>query len=692
MTNETIDQVATRINFQKAGKEYKGLCKSHPDTNPSAYLVTSKKGNVYANCHVCNDAEAVSKALGIWFDPALNGNGHKASNKAACIPANIADRYEYRDAQGNVAYESVRYEEPGKEKTFKQRVPDGNGNYQWSTKGTTKYPFRLPELLAASLDEWVFIPEGEKDVNNLVKEGFVATCNVGGAAKGNWLTEYNPHFAGRKVAILPDNDVPGAKHGEEVAQNLSGIAAQVRIVALPNLPAKGDVSDWFAAGGTPDELVQLVEQTADYLAPATPPAAQQSNDLLVSEQIEAFAGALGMAFSLNEIDDRIYINGKPATDTSMAPLEVEIYNFNGLQAKGEKIPIGAVQPVVLGMSARQTFHPIRDWLNVLQWDKGRHIQNLAKYFIDSHAPITASNGNQSSVFEVMLARWLVGAVRKVYERAQNPMLVLAGPQGIGKSYLASWLAAPLGLFHGFTTAEGNSYFIEGPISPESIDHQRRLTNRFIWEVGEIGGTMGKAEINALKVFLTQGEATFRIPYAKHDITKPSICSWIGTINPTTGFLMDETGNRRFRTVELVSIDKAYSQTIDASQVWAQAVDWYRNGGTPDLSAAELKAIEEVNEQHQATTNEEEGILRYFHVSKTESGDDWAMLTSEIADFLETFVPSCKKSNGVTATGRALAKLTGRPSKRETIGGIRGTYARGVKPKDEYYYKKGMPVP
>ena len=107
-------------------------------------------------------------------------------------------------------------------------------------------PYRLPEMKRAVHDT-VFIVEGEKDADNLAKHGFVATTNIGGA--GNWKPALNQHFAGKTVYILPDNDEPGAKHAVDVAQHLTGIAASVRIVNLPGLPEKGDVSDWIEAGG-----------------------------------------------------------------------------------------------------------------------------------------------------------------------------------------------------------------------------------------------------------------------------------------------------------------------------------------------------------------------------------------------------------------------------------------------------------
>jgi hypothetical protein len=177
----------------------------------------------------------------------------------------ILARYSYCDEVGNLLFEVVRLYP----KDFRQRRPNGNADWIWSTKDTRKVPYRLPELLAAPNDQWVFIVEGEKDADNLIKRGLIATTNPGGAAKvipgrtvkSKWRPEYNKFFNGRRVCILPDNDECGRAHAQDVARNLSPLAADLRIVNLTGLLEKGDVSDWLAAGGTREALLRIVENT-----------------------------------------------------------------------------------------------------------------------------------------------------------------------------------------------------------------------------------------------------------------------------------------------------------------------------------------------------------------------------------------------------------------------------------------------
>src|SRR5262249_10330511 len=140
-------------------------------------------------------------------------------------------------------------------KRFKQRRPDGRGGWLWKLNGVRRVLYRLPELLSGDESEMVWVAEGEKDVDRLVSLGLVATTNPSGA--GKWRDEYSQLLCGRDVVIPEDNDEPGRKHAQQVAQSLNGVARTVRILTLPGLPAKGDVSDWLDAAGTKEELLRL---------------------------------------------------------------------------------------------------------------------------------------------------------------------------------------------------------------------------------------------------------------------------------------------------------------------------------------------------------------------------------------------------------------------------------------------------
>lgn len=171
----------------------------------------------------------------------------------------IVATYPYYDELGELLFEVVRMEP----KTFRQRQPDGRGGWVWNLKGVRPVPYHLSEIgEAIALGKTVFIAEGEKDVDALWAAGIPATCNPAGA--GKWRPEFAEIFAGAHVVVLPDNDEPGAAHGEHVAKALSEIAASVKVLQLPNLPRKGDVSDWLGSGGTGSALLSMAEEASPW--------------------------------------------------------------------------------------------------------------------------------------------------------------------------------------------------------------------------------------------------------------------------------------------------------------------------------------------------------------------------------------------------------------------------------------------
>ncbi len=166
--------------------------------------------------------------------------------------------YNYRDAASKVLFQVVRYE--GKD--FRQRRPDGQGGWIWNLDNVKRVPYRLPELLQASKQDWIIVCEGEKDVDRLIAQGLSATCSPGGALR--WSDDYNEYFHGRLVVVIPDNDVRGKEHATQVANSLHGTASEIRIVELSGLSEKEDVSDWLDAGHQSPELLELIDKAKPF--------------------------------------------------------------------------------------------------------------------------------------------------------------------------------------------------------------------------------------------------------------------------------------------------------------------------------------------------------------------------------------------------------------------------------------------
>lgn len=161
-------------------------------------------------------------------------------------------RYAYRDEQGRLLFWVVRFDP----KAFRYCRPSGNGGEIWNLEGVRRVPYRLNEILDKDI---VYVVEGEKDADRLWSLGIPATTSPMGAK--NWRAEYAQFLKGKQVVILPDNDADGERYARDVARSLQGVATAVKVVRLPGLSEKGDVSDWLATGGTKEAMLELVERT-----------------------------------------------------------------------------------------------------------------------------------------------------------------------------------------------------------------------------------------------------------------------------------------------------------------------------------------------------------------------------------------------------------------------------------------------
>jgi putative DNA primase/helicase len=265
--------LANLDNVKPNGTGHTARCPGHDDRHNSLTVDTGNDGQALIHCHAGCDPQRVVGAIGLTLadlyppraEPvSQNGHGRR-----------IVATYDYRDESGGLLYQGVRFEP----KDFKQRRPDGKDGWIWSLTGVRHVPYRLLELLAADPAAWVLIVEGEKDADRLAALGFTATTNAAGA--GKWKPEYTESLRGRRVVIIPDNDEAGEKHANVVARALHGVATEVRVLRLPDLPSKGDASDWIDTGGTHDALAQLIDETPRW-QPDTGGTAPSAARLVVS--------------------------------------------------------------------------------------------------------------------------------------------------------------------------------------------------------------------------------------------------------------------------------------------------------------------------------------------------------------------------------------------------------------------------
>ncbi len=233
----------------------------------------------------------IFKLVGIktTLTPATNGNGK-----------HIIATYDYTDASGKLLFQVCRFEP----KDFRQRQPDGKGGWTWNLNGVEPVLFRLSETLGAvAKGTPIFLCEGEKDVLALVERGIDSTCNSGGA--GKWRDSYTEILRGADVCIIADKDKAGRDHAQLVAAKLHGAAKSVRVIELPDTNGKPvkDAADYFAAGGTTENLIALAD-TAPMWTPQAVPSLSRAD--VASEYLGAQAQPLAppAAKSLGDLKRR----------------------------------------------------------------------------------------------------------------------------------------------------------------------------------------------------------------------------------------------------------------------------------------------------------------------------------------------------------------------------------------------------
>lgn len=133
--------------------------------------------------------------------------------------------------------------------------------------------FNFPSVLAS---DTVFICEGEKASEAGNKIGLTCTTSAHGA-KSPQKTDWS-WVKGKHIVIFPDNDKAGRGYAEAVAKLCRDAgAASVKIVELPDLPEKGDIVEFIEAGGTAEQINELVENTPQW-EPETEPEATERTE------------------------------------------------------------------------------------------------------------------------------------------------------------------------------------------------------------------------------------------------------------------------------------------------------------------------------------------------------------------------------------------------------------------------------
>jgi predicted P-loop ATPase len=506
--------------------------------------------------------------LDIVLDDRPPATGSKQGSK-------ITARYVYHDERGEPLYRVLRWEP----KRFSQERCE-NGAWiggKGALDNVRRVLFGLPELLAADPAEPVFVCEGEKDVDRLRGLGLVATTNPQGA--GKWLKVDRAALKGRHVVVLPDNDDPGRKHAEQIKHDLTGKAASVHVLELPDLPPKGDVSDWLDAGGTVEELRRLATEPVDegwegklHRHPKSGEARDIiCNVVLILRHEPVFAARLRW----NELKEAVEAGDLPwrpggwAAWTEADDLELT----NWCQGQGvyvrKTICAGAVQ--IVARDVRH--HPVREYLSKLVWDGKPRLDTWLRDYLDVGAEDVGKEAagdekaaaDPRATYHRKVGRaFLISAVARVYEPGckVDHTLILEGAQGRLKSTTAVVLAVE------------PDWFTDEIADLGTKDSAQDLRGKWLVEIAELSA-MKRAEVERIKAFISRKVDHYRPSYGQRSEDFPRQCVFIGSTN-ADAYLADETGGRRFWPVRIGKIDIERLRR-DRDQLWAEAVAAYKAG-------------------------------------------------------------------------------------------------------------------
>ena len=256
------------------------------------------------------------------------------------------------------------------------------------------------------------------------------------------------------------------------------------------------------------------------------------------------------------------------------------------------VPYARAPEQINAIAASNPYCPVRQMIESRPWDGIPRIEQFA-------AQITTPHPHETRDY---LRKWLIQAVAAVYLReglSAAGMLVLAGPQGIGKTMLIRMLASMVA-----------DSFLEGAtLDPSNKDSVMTIASHWIVELGELDATFRKSDLAQLKAFITKRLDKFRRPYAKKDSEFPRRTVMAGTVNEAE-FLYDTTGNRRFWVIQVDAIQ--IDQSIDIQQLWAEAKTLYDAGETWHFNQQEQLSLNQHNSQFEVVDPISEKIQMKFN--------------------------------------------------------------------------------
>lgn len=405
-------------------------------------------------------------------------------------------------------------------------------------------------------------------------------------------------WGGRKVIVLFDSNVERNEQiGEarrQLTREIESRGAEVSWFRWPaDVPETLNGIDDFLAQRGPDEAIRQLGKARKVTRKrkiATVAEAVEGDgwrkDLIEGDNGIKPILANGITFLANMPDLKdmlsydefavrtMALGGSPWNPQSREWSEVDdIRLAEWLQHHGCHVSKTTAAEAVAAVSRDRSFHPVREYLTKLVWDKRERINTWLHTYI----------GAEDSKYSLAVgSRWLISAVARVMEPGcqVDHCLILQGPQGRRKSTALRVLAGDW-----FTDQVGDL---------NNKDSAQQIHGVWIVEFAELEQLLGlRAETAIVKAFITRRVDRFRPPYDRRPADFPRQCIFAGTVNLDT-FYRDETGARRFWAVSCGAIDIPGLER-DRDQLWAEARARYERREPWHLDTVELVELAAVEQ-------------------------------------------------------------------------------------------------
>ncbi|MGM9594156.1 MAG: VapE domain-containing protein [Candidatus Onthomonas sp.] len=263
-----------------------------------------------------------------------------------------------------------------------------------------------------------------------------------------------------------------------------------------------------------------------------------------------------------------------------------------------------IMDAVTGVARANTIHPVRDYLDGLEWDGVERLDTLLVDYLGAE---------DSPYTRAVTRKAFVAAVARIFRPGCkfDYILTLSGPQGRGKSTLIAKMSR--GWYTDSLAGIGTKEAYEG------------IQGFWLVELGELAA-MRKTEIETTKNFISKQVDSYRAAYGRRVEDHPRQCVFFGTTN-STAFLRDDTGNRRFWPVRLGAQPPERTVWDDltedvVNQLWAEAVVRFR-AGEPLTLSEELAAC--AREQQEQFTEEDPRAGEIQAFLDTRLPENWSSL-------------------------------------------------------------------